>query len=83
MTTRDRIFLIVFDREAGASTVDDLGQDLSAAMAVYAARERDVAEQPNLEVALIGSSSLETLRTTHSSYFGAAEALRPALAAAR
>jgi hypothetical protein len=83
MTTRDHLFLIVFDREAGVSSVDDLGQDLSAALAVYAAKERDVAEHPNLEVALVGSSSLETLRRTHSSYFGASEALRPALAAAR
>jgi hypothetical protein len=82
MTTRDHLFLIVFDRMAGTSTVTDLGQDLSVALEVFAAKERDVADRPTIEVALVGSSSLETLRRTHSSYFGASDALRPALEAA-
>jgi hypothetical protein len=82
MTTRDHLFLIVFDRAAGDSTVADLGQDLSIALDVFGAKERDLADRPDVEVALVGSSSLETLRRTHSSYFGASQALRPALEAA-
>jgi hypothetical protein len=76
MTTRDRLFLIAFDRKTGASTVEDLGHELGAAMEVYAAREQEVADQPDLEVVLVGSPSLSALKSTHSSYFGASERLR-------
>jgi hypothetical protein len=80
MTTRDRLFLIVYDPRAGESTVEELGHDLTEAMEVYRRRERELSDH---EVVLLGSPSLETLRRTHSSYFGAAERLRPVWSAAR
>jgi len=52
MTTRDRLFLIASDRKTGASTVEDLGHDLAAAMELYAAREEEAATQPGLEAYL-------------------------------
>lgn len=80
MTTRDHLFLIVFHRATGASSVEDLGHDVSGAMEVFRARERLAELDPDQEVVLLGSASLESLKRTHSSYFGAAEALRPAFA---
>ena len=82
MTTRDRLFLIVFDRQTASSTVEDLGHDMDVAMDAYRSREHEVASRPDLEVVLVGSPSLETLKSTHSSYFGASERLRDLLAGA-
>jgi hypothetical protein len=79
MTTRDHLFLIVFDRVSDDLTVEDLGQDLDEAMRTYSVMERESADDGNLEVVLIGSPSLDALRRTHSSYFGTSEALRPVL----
>ena len=82
MTTDDHLFLIVFNRDLQTSRVEDVGHDLSDAMQLLANREHDVAEDPNVEVVLIGSPSLDTLRRTHSSYFGAADSFRPVIARA-
>ena len=82
MTTQDSLFLVVFDRAVGTADVEDLGHDSTAAMEILTTRERDVADDPNIEVVLIGSPSLETLQRTHSSYFGAATALQPTIARA-
>jgi hypothetical protein len=80
MSGRERFFLVIFDRAAGESSVDDLGTDAAAAMEAYEASEHELAGRDGIEVALLGSSSLETLRRTHSSYFGAAERARGAAA---
>lgn len=81
MTTRDRLFLIQFDRRTNRSEVEDLGHDVSSAIQVSRQRERDLAEK-GIEVVLVGSASLDTLQKTHSSYFDAAAALAPVLASA-
>jgi hypothetical protein len=83
MNGREHLFLIVSDRRGGESTVEDLGTNLSRAMTQYRAREHALADSEHLEVVLVGSSSLETLRRTHSSYFGASGALGPRLGFAR
>lgn len=75
--------MVVFDRLTGEPSVEDLGTDVGPAMDAYRTREHELAGQDNLEVALFGSSSLETLRRTHSSYFGAGKGFGPALAVAR
>jgi hypothetical protein len=75
------LFLVVFDRHRGESTVEDLGTDVGSAMTTYRDREHQFGERDDFEVALFGSSSEATLRRTHSSYFGAADGLGPLSAA--
>jgi hypothetical protein len=79
MTSQDTLFLIVFDRAANASEVTDLGHDVDAAMEHFRARERELADREDVDVVLVGSASVETLRKTHSSYFDASAGLAPAL----
>jgi hypothetical protein len=82
MTERDRMFLIVFDRNKGRSTIDDLGRDVGAAVETFRARERALEDREGIDVVLIGSPSLEVLRSTHSSYFDDADGLKAILASA-
>lgn len=77
MSSPKHMFLIVTDRRAGESRVQDLGPDAAAAMSVYRDTEHAFAGQDDVEVVLVSSASLETLQLTHSSYFGASVA--PAL----
>ncbi len=63
-------FLLVFDHDKGR-LVDrqDFGVDGSAALAAYAAKEAEYRERPRIEVVLVGSDSIETVRRTHANYF--------------
>jgi hypothetical protein len=83
MTSHDRLFLIVFDRAANVSDVTDLGHDAGAALESLRRREHEFAGREDVEVVLVGSASLETLRKTHSSYFGASAGLAPELVSRR
>lgn len=83
MSTQEHLFLLIFRRSDGEATVEELGADLAAAMATYRAREHEFAGDDDVEVALVGSSSSESLRRTHSSFFGASGALGPVLASTR
>lgn len=64
-------FLLVFDHDQDklAETVE-FGTDVSRALEAYAAKEAEFKEQPRMEVVLIGSDSIETVRLTHPNYFG-------------
>lgn len=69
--TRDiKEFLLIYDREQ-AKLIDTLefGIDRSAALTAYAEYEQKFAADPNVEVVLIGSDSLDTIRATHPNYF--------------
>jgi len=81
MTTTNgiRLFLIVSDRESGTSSVEDVGPDAELALARLRDKEAELAGSAR-EAVLLGSSSLETLKRTHSSYFGAASGLGSSLA---
>jgi hypothetical protein len=73
MASDIRHFLLVFDHDQ-AKLVDlqEFGTDSEAAVAAYAAKEReigDLGEESALEIVLIGSDSLETVRLTHANYF--------------
>lgn len=63
-------FLLVFDHDKGR-LVDrqDFGVDSREALAAYAAKEAEYWEQPRIEVVLVGSDSIETVRRTHANYF--------------
>lgn len=70
MTQPHHLFLVVADRSNGTGSVADFGTDREAAMAALkAAERRDV--NADVEVVLLTADSLETLKRTHSSYFGA------------
>jgi len=79
MNGREHFFLIVSNRRSGESAVEDLGTERTVAMEAYRSREHALANSADFEVVLVGSSSLEALRRTHSSYFGASGALGPKL----
>ncbi|MCQ3804836.1 MAG: hypothetical protein OXC98_10550 [bacterium] len=62
-------YLIVFDRKAMVAEVTPFGQDMSAALASYAEKERQLMDDLSVEVVLVGSDSMESVRTTHPNYF--------------
>jgi hypothetical protein len=66
-----RHYLLVFDREQ-QQLLDliDFGEDSESAVAAYAPKEREYAGNPRIEVVLLGSDSIETLKVTHGNYFG-------------
>jgi len=66
-------FLVIYDIPNGLAHVDSFGQDYDAAIAAYAEAEEEHRSDPNVEIVLLGSDSLETLERTHSSYFELAE----------
>lgn len=71
-----RQFLLVFDHEHGRLIEQiDFGSDTQKAVSAYAAKEREYGQNSRIEIVLIGSDSLETVRLTHANYFdGSAKA---------
>jgi len=67
-------FLLVYDRSAGLlrelKQFDDA--DRETALAERFARERDSEGREDLEIVLLGATSEEVLRRTHSRYFKSA-----------
>ena len=64
-------FLLVFDHAKG-ELLEELafGTDTARAMAAYAAREREHLDHGDkIEIVLIGSDSIRTVRVTHANYF--------------
>jgi hypothetical protein len=69
---RMRYFLIVYDRKEGRLVEDpprEFDQE-DAATEAYADLERSYLDDRNVEVVLVGADSLDTVRQTHSNYFG-------------
>ena len=63
-------FLIVFDHSRGALHQDvAIVQDPAAALQAYGEAEQRFVDDEHIEVVLIGSDSLETVRRTHANYF--------------
>jgi hypothetical protein len=70
MTSMIRHFLLVFDHGSGTLLdVGDFGHDATKATAAYAAKEREYETRADIEIVLIGSDSIETVRLTHANYF--------------
>ncbi len=63
-------FLLVFDHDAGhlIETIQ-FGEDSERAVAAYAAKEKEFEGRRRIEIVLIGSDSLETVKLTHANYF--------------
>jgi hypothetical protein len=70
MIDRIKHFLLVFDHSAGRMIdVTEFGEDGDAALAAYAAKERELRNRADVEIVLIGSDSLDTVKITHANYF--------------
>lgn len=63
-------FLLVFDR-ASSCLVEEisLGADAESAADTYTQTEQRYKDQHAVEVVLIGSDSIDTVRVTHANYF--------------
>lgn len=64
-------FLLVFDHNrAELLDMKEFGTDSKTAMAEYAKLERaHMKESDSIEIVLIGSDSLDTVKITHANYF--------------
>jgi hypothetical protein len=76
MSERIKHFLIVFDHATGKmAELIRFGGDGAAAVAAYSAKEKELEGKPMMEIVLIGSDSLETVRLTHANYFDGSAAV--------
>jgi hypothetical protein len=62
-------FLIVYDIPSAHADVRPYGTDYDAALEAYEQAEQDTRNRSDVEVVLLSSDSLETIKCTHSSYF--------------
>ncbi len=74
-------FLLVFDHDQGHLIEEQHFQDDSeGALAAYAAKEKDYRGNRMVEIVLIGSDSIETVRLTHANYYDGTVAVSKYLA---
>ncbi len=75
-------FLLVFDHNKGELLEEvHFGTDATGALAAYSKREREhVGRSEAIEIVLIGSDSIETVRLTHANYFDGTVAVSKYLA---
>jgi len=90
MTRGIKHFLIVFDHAAGrlAEPVAEFGEDSERAVAAYGEKEREyrdngLVDRGLIEIVLIGSDSLDTVKLTHANYFDGSAAVSKYLAGLR
>jgi hypothetical protein len=63
-------FLLVFDHTQGRLIQEQhFGEDGKTALEAYSACELEHRDESNIEIVLIGSDSIETVRLTHANYF--------------
>lgn len=69
MSKRTRDFLLVYDHRQRRLIEIEEFRDGKAAVAAYGAKEREHLRDPSIEVVLLGSDSLDTIKVTHRNYF--------------
>jgi hypothetical protein len=70
MSERIKHFLIVFDHTAGElESLFEFGENGDAAVEAYSAKEKELKDRESVEIVLIGSDSLDTVKLTHANYF--------------
>ena len=62
-------FLLTYDRSKLRLIDIERYQDGDKAVDLYGERERQYADQPHMEVVLLGADSEEAIRATHATYF--------------
>jgi hypothetical protein len=81
MTNRINHFLIVFDHASGElEDLIEFGRNSDAAVEAYSAKERELQDRKSIEIVLIGSDSLDTVKLTHANYFNSSDAVSKYLA---
>jgi len=68
----DRIFhfLIVFDHtENELLVVQEFGDDIAKALTAYSDKEDEFRGEGSIEIVLVGSDSLDSVKATHTNYF--------------
>lgn len=74
-------FLLVFDHAQGHLIQEEyFHEDGPAALVAYAEKEREYQGDRNVEIVLIGSDSIETVRLTHANYYDGSVAVSKYLA---
>ncbi len=69
-------FILVFDHTKGR-LVDEkhFGVDSQAAVTCYSELEKKFREQKNMDIVLVGSDSIETVKVTHANYYDGTAAI--------
>jgi hypothetical protein len=81
MSSSIKHFLLLFDHEQGELVAEQhFGEDAAAALQAYSDLERKHADDRLIEIVLIGSDSIETVRLTHANYFDGTVAVSKYLA---
>lgn len=63
-------FLLIYNRSTGQlESLKEFGSNSDAALAAYAEAEKTYRESDWMQIVLIGSDSLDTVRITHANYF--------------
>lgn len=62
-------FLLTYDRSKPRLADIERFHDGEKAVDAYEERERQYADQPHMEVVLLGADSEEAIRATHATYF--------------
>lgn len=70
MTQKIQHFLLIFNHDEG-HLIDmvEFGQNSDAAVAAYSDAEGKYKDEKAIEIVLIGSDSIETVKLTHANYF--------------
>lgn len=70
-------FILVFDRSTGRQVeVRSFGKDSAKAVAKYEELEEEFRDNAAMDIVLVGSDSLDTIKVTHSTYFDGDDAPR-------
>lgn len=75
-------FLVIYNVRVRRAEVSEFGTDYDAAQRAYAHIERATWDSRDLDVVLLSADSLETIKSTHSSYFDTGEPFEALLPAA-
>lgn len=63
-------FLLIYDRKNDVRVREDsFGSDVQAATDAYRLAELEYRDQPWMDIVLVGSDSIESIKRTHSTYF--------------
>lgn len=81
MANKIKHFLLVFDHDLGRLIDEEhFGSDSDSALAQYAAKELKHRTDDLIEIVLIGSDSIDTVRLTHANYYDGSVAVSKYLA---
>lgn len=68
--TKIQHFILIFDRQARRLVEQiDFGNRAAAAVTRYGEIEALYWDQPHMDIVLVGSDSIDTIKVTHANYF--------------